>query len=95
MTYSPLPYSLLTDNFTLFKFYMDDIRKLVGSRIKELRNYLNISQEQLGFKAELDRTYINSVEAGRRNISVVALEKIIVALGTDFKGFFNDTIFTK
>jgi transcriptional regulator with XRE-family HTH domain len=74
---------------------MEDIRIRVGARIKELRNKLGISQEQLGFKADLDRTYINSVEAGRRNISIVALEKIIASLGTDFKGFFNETIFTK
>jgi transcriptional regulator with XRE-family HTH domain len=72
---------------------MDDIRMRVGMRIKELRNNLKLSQEQLGFKAELDRTYITSVEAGKRNISVVALEKIIKALETDYSGFFNDKIF--
>ncbi|MBK7042159.1 MAG: helix-turn-helix transcriptional regulator [Saprospiraceae bacterium] len=69
---------------------MDDIRKQVGNRIKELRTNIGISQEQLGFKADLDRTYINSVEAGRRNISVVALEKIIRALETDFAEFFKN-----
>jgi transcriptional regulator with XRE-family HTH domain len=72
---------------------MSDIRLRVGTRIKELRNNLKISQEQLSFKAELDRTYINSVEAGKRNISVVALEKIILALGTDYSIFFNDEKF--
>lgn len=72
---------------------MTDIRLRVGARIKELRNNLKISQEQLSFKADLDRTYINSVEAGRRNISVVALEKIIKALGTDVTSFFNDESF--
>ena len=72
---------------------MTDIRLRVGLRIKELRNHLKISQEQLGFKAELDRTYITSVEAGKRNISVVALEKIIKALGTDYVNFFNDESF--
>lgn len=72
---------------------MDDIRMRVGMRIKELRNNLKLSQEQLGFKAELDRTYITSVEAGKRNISVVALEKIINALETDFSDFFTDKKF--
>ncbi len=72
---------------------MTDIRLRVGTRIKELRNNLKISQEQLGFKAELDRTYINSVEAGNRNISVVALEKIIIALETNYSEFFNDKTF--
>lgn len=72
---------------------MDDIRIRVGMRIKELRNNLKLSQEQLGFKAELDRTYITSVEAGKRNISVVALEKIINALESDFSDFFTDKKF--
>jgi transcriptional regulator with XRE-family HTH domain len=72
---------------------MDDIRMRVGMRIKELRNNLKLSQEQLGFKAELDRTYITSVEAGKRNISVVALEKIINALESDFSDFFTDKKF--
>lgn len=67
----------------------------VGMRIKELRNNLKLSQEQLGFKAELDRTYITSVEAGKRNISVVALEKIIIALHSDYSGFFNSEKFKK
>lgn len=74
---------------------MNDIRIRVGARIKELRTNLKISQEQLGFEAELDRTYITSVEAGRRNISVVALEKIIKALDTNYSEFFNSEIFTK
>lgn len=72
---------------------MEDIRMRVGARIKELRNNLKLSQEQLGFKAELDRTYITSVEAGKRNISVVALEKIINALEIDFSEFFTDKRF--
>jgi transcriptional regulator with XRE-family HTH domain len=72
---------------------MSDIRLRVGTRIKELRNNLKISQEQLSFKADLDRTYINSVEAGKRNISVIALEKIIIALETNYSSFFNDKNF--
>ncbi len=72
---------------------MDDIRHRVGTRIKELRNILKISQEQLGFDAELDRTYINSVEAGKRNISIIALEKICKALKTSLESFFNDEKF--
>jgi transcriptional regulator with XRE-family HTH domain len=73
---------------------MNDIRIRVGARIKELRNSLGISQEQLSFRAELDRTYITSVEAGKRNVSIVALEKIIKGLGADFAGFFDNEKFS-
>ena len=46
-----------------------DIKILVGKRVKELRNKLGISQEELADIAGLDRTYITSVECGKRNIS--------------------------
>lgn len=72
---------------------MKDIRHRVGSRIKELRNQMGKSQEQLGFDAELDRTYINSVEAGKRNISIIALEKICKALNCSLEEFFNHEMF--
>jgi transcriptional regulator with XRE-family HTH domain len=49
----------------------------VGNRIRKLRKQKNLSQEKLAYKSELDRTYIASVEAGKRNISIVNLEKIV------------------
>lgn len=66
-----------------------DIRGKVGLRIKELRTELKLTQEKLAFKAELDKTYLNEVERGKRNIAIVNLEKIIYALGTSIKDFFN------
>lgn len=72
-----------------------DIKAKVGQRIKELRLLKKISQETLANIAEIDRTYMTSVENGKRNIAVVNLEKIITALGTDYATFFNDQIFKK
>lgn len=69
------------------------IRKTIGLRIKELRANASITQEELAFRAELDRTYINSVENGRRNISIINLEKIASALGVSIKEFFNSSRF--
>ena len=66
-----------------------DIKVFVGKRIKELRNKIGISQEELAGIAELDRTYITSVECGRRNISIVNLEKISKALGVAISELFN------
>ena len=65
------------------------IQTKVGSRIRELRKDKGISQEQLALIADLDRTYMTSVENGRRNISIVNLEKIVKALDIDFKVFFD------
>jgi len=66
-----------------------DIKIAVGKRIKELRNKLGISQEELADIAELDRTYITSVECGKRNISIVNVEKLANALKVNLKEFFN------
>ena len=71
-----------------------DIRKKIGLRIKEYRTNLKLTQEALAFKAEIDKTYVNEVENGKRNISVINLEKLIIALDTDIPRFFNSTIFS-
>lgn len=66
-----------------------DIRDDVGNRIKEIRNIRGISQETLAHIANLDRTYITSVERGKRNISIVNLEKITNALNISLSEFFD------
>ncbi len=66
-----------------------DIKVLVGKRVKELRNRLGVSQEELADLAGMDRTYITSVECGKRNISIVNIEKLSIALKVSLKEFFN------
>lgn len=66
-----------------------DIKVLVGKRVKELRNRLGVSQEELADLAGLDRTYITSVECGRRNISIVNIEKLAKALKVSLAEFFT------
>ncbi len=66
-----------------------DIKETLGKRIKFLRNQIGISQEELADKAEIDRTYITSVECGKRNISIVNIEKISKALGVTLSMLFD------
>lgn len=68
---------------------MSKIQKVVGSRIRELRNRTGLSQEKFALKIEMDRTYLASVESGKRNISIVNLEKIINGLNVSFVEFFD------
>jgi transcriptional regulator with XRE-family HTH domain len=70
-----------------------DIKSKIGLRIKELRSNKKISQEKLAELADLDRTYINSVENGRRNISIENVEKITKALDVTLQEFFNEKKF--
>jgi transcriptional regulator with XRE-family HTH domain len=52
----------------------------LGEAIKEFRKKKGISQEALGLEAGLDRTYVSSVERGKRNISFDNLVKIAETL---------------
>ena len=67
-----------------------DIKTRIGLRIKELRTEKNLTQEAVAFKAEIDRTFMNHVENGKRNISIDTLEKVICnGLETSLKDFFS------
>lgn len=56
-------------------------RRAFGSRVRELRKPLGLTQEGLGHIAGLDRTYIGSVERGERNISLDNIWALADALG--------------
>ena len=60
---------------------MDDIKVKFGQRIKELRLNKGYSQEKLAELSILDRTYVPSIEAGKRNVSLVVVEKFAKAFG--------------
>ncbi len=72
-----------------------DIKLKIGQRIKELREKAEMSQKDLAYTADLDRTYIASIENGQRNVSIVNIEKIANALNVTLKEFFNDNEFEK
>lgn len=65
------------------------IQEKVGNRIKELRHQTGLSQEKFALKIDMDRTYFASVENGRRNISIVNLEKIANGLGISLSELFR------
>lgn len=66
------------------------IEKKIGDRIKEIRLTKKLTQEQLAWEADVDRTYMNHVENGRKNISIRSLEKIIKALSISYSDFFKN-----
>lgn len=55
-------------------------RKKLGEKLRRLRKKQGLSQEELGFKANLHRTYIGSIERGEQNVSVDNIHKIAKAL---------------
>lgn len=73
-----------------------NIQAKIGYRIKELRTGKKLTQEAVAYKAEIDRTFMNHVENGKRNISVETLEKIISnGLDSTFEEFFGAEIFNE
>lgn len=58
-----------------------DLQFLFGQRLRQVRIEVGLSQEELAFRAGLDRTYISSVERGKRNISLTNICLIAKALG--------------
>jgi len=58
----------------------EPILKAFGKKMYMLRIELKLSQEQVAERAQLDRTYISSVERGQRNISLLNICKLAAAL---------------
>ncbi len=66
------------------------ITQKIGARIRELRTQLGISQEKFAMKIGMDRTYCASVELGKRNVSIVNIEKIANGLGVSLSELFQN-----
>jgi transcriptional regulator with XRE-family HTH domain len=66
-----------------------NIQQKYGIKVKKFRINKGWSQEKLALNADLDRTYIPSIEKGERNVSIVVIEKIAIALDVDIKDFFD------
>jgi transcriptional regulator with XRE-family HTH domain len=83
----------LYNNQQCWKFAALDIRVKIGKRLRELRTEKGLSQERFSFLCELDRTYIASIEQGKRNVSIANIEKIAKALDMSICEFFKSDLF--
>ncbi len=54
--------------------------RTIGLTIRALRRERGLSQEQLAALANIDRSYMSSVERGLRNVSVLNVARIAAAL---------------
>lgn len=65
--------------------------KKLGIAVREYRKRLGISQEELAFRADLDRTYISQIERGISNPSLQVLATIADKLNVKLIDLFVDT----
>jgi transcriptional regulator with XRE-family HTH domain len=62
-----------------------DILIRFGLRLKEIRKARGLSQEKLAENANLHRTYIGMIERAEKNITLINIEKIALALNVEIK----------
>lgn len=60
-----------------------DIAAHIGHAVRKHRNALRLTQEELAARADFDRTYIGQIEQGRRNPTMVSLQRVAHALGLE------------
>lgn len=58
------------------------IQMRLGANIKARREKLGLAQTTLGERSGIHRTYINQLENGHKNLTVVVLSRLAEALGT-------------
>lgn len=61
----------------------------LGKVIGALRKDAGISQEELAFRASIDRTYISQIERGVGNPSLLVIFKIAQALKVSMNSLFQ------
>lgn len=66
-----------------------NIKIKFGKKVKCLRIEKGWSQEKLAHNADLDRTYIPSIEKGERNVSITVIQKIADAFKVDIIELFK------
>ena len=60
----------------------EPVLRKFGANVRAKRDAKELSQEKLAELADLDRTYVSSVERGARNISMLSVVRIAKALKT-------------
>ena len=62
----------------------------LGGKIKQMRNQLGLTQEELADRCELTKGYISQLENNLNSPSIATLTDILVALGSNLSEFFKE-----
>ncbi len=69
---------------------MENVRAILARNIKAARKRLDLSQEDLAARAEIDRTYVSGIERQVRNPTITVVAKFAVALETTTADLLRD-----
>lgn len=67
------------------------IQNAFGQAVRDIRENIGISQEELANRSGLHRTYVSDVERGERNIGLRNIEAIARGLGVSLIDLFERT----
>jgi transcriptional regulator with XRE-family HTH domain len=60
-----------------------EIREVFARNLRAARQSKGLSQEELAYRADIDRTYISSLERSVYNASIDVVDRLAVVLGTE------------
>jgi transcriptional regulator with XRE-family HTH domain len=72
------------------KAHQDQVKKRFGARLRHLRKAKDMTQEDVAFAADLDRSYLSGIERGKKNLSLVNIHRIADALKVGARELFAD-----
>ena len=58
-----------------------ETRERIGQRIASLRKFAGFTQEELAFRAGIQRTHLGRIESGKYAVTLETLQAIAEALG--------------
>ena len=70
-------------------FCFMSLNECIAGNIRKLRQEKQWSQEELAYRAGIDRSYLSEIESGSKNIGVMMLEQIATALDVEAADLFE------
>jgi transcriptional regulator with XRE-family HTH domain len=70
---------------------VDDVRRALGRRVRQLRTDKKLSQEELAERCDLHWTHISGIERGQFNVTLSTLTRLAKGLGMPLSELFAGT----
>jgi len=68
---------------------LEDTKKRLGRKVKELRLKLGLTQEELAERADLHHNYIGLIEHGKKNVTIHVLQRVAGGLRVELGHLFQ------
>lgn len=65
-------------------------RKVFATNVRRRRVALGLTQETLGERAGVHRTFIGAIERAENNVSIDTMERLAIALGLPLSALLED-----